>query len=120
MTPRYTVTCRLQLQLCRAGHQPGSHTLVSHAHAGKSPTPPRSLPVTHTGKQSTAGAHSSQPYLPRPNLYEEAAAFVGNLQDFGPREAVDSQLIFVNKKATGTDSQSDIHSFQVLGMQMRI
>lgn len=66
------------------------------------------------------GAHRSQPYLSWPNLYEETAAFVGNLQDFGPREAVDSQFIFVNKKATGTDSQSDIHSFQVLGMQMRI
>lgn len=59
-------------------------------------------------------------YLPWPNLDKEAAAFVGNFQDFGPREAVDSQFIFVNKKATGTDSQSDIHSFQVLGKQMRI
>lgn len=100
-----------------------SETPMSNAPAEQSPTPPHSRnihTVTIPSKHGITGAHSSQSYLPWPNLYEKAAAFVGNLQDFGPREAVDSQFIFVNKKATGTDSQSDIHAFQVLGMQIRI
>lgn len=57
---------------------------------------------------------TSQAYLPRPNLNKKAAALVGNLQHFGPRKTIDSQFIFIDKKATGTDTQSDIHAFQVL------
>lgn len=53
-------------------------------------------------------------YLSRANLNEKAATFVRNLQHFGPRKAVNSQLIFVNQKATRADTQDDIHSLQVL------
>lgn len=105
--------------------QPGSHTPKSNAPGREEPDPaPLRSSDTHTvaipRKKRMTEAHRSRSYLPWPNLYEEAAAFVGNLQDFGPWEAVDSQFILVNKKAAGTDSQSNIHSFQVLRMQMRI
>lgn len=43
-------------------------------------------------------------YLSRPNLNEKAATFVRNLQHFGPRKAVNSQLFFVNQKATRADT----------------
>lgn len=43
-------------------------------------------------------------YLSRTDLDEKAATFVRNLQHFGPREAVNSQLIFINQKATRADT----------------
>lgn len=60
------------------------------------------------------GERNSILYLSRPNLDEKAATFVRNLQHFGPRKAVNSQLIFVNQKATRADTQDDIHPLQVL------
>ena len=48
------------------------------------------------------------------DLDEEAAAFVGHLQDLGPREAVDPQLVFVHHQPTGADPQRDVHPIQVL------
>lgn len=60
------------------------------------------------------GITSSVCYLSRPNLNEKAATFVRNLQHFGPRKAVNSQLFFVNQKATRADTEDDIHALQVL------
>lgn len=55
-----------------------------------------------------------QSYLRWSDLDEEAAAFVGHFEDFGPGEAVDPQLVFVNHQTTGADAQHDVHTVQIL------
>lgn len=41
-------------------------------------------------------------HLRGPDLDEEAASLVGDLQDLGPGEAVDSELVLVDVKPAGT------------------
>lgn len=53
-------------------------------------------------------------YLGWSNFYEEAAAFVGHLEDFGPGEPVDPQLVFVDHQTTGADPQHDVNPIQIL------
>lgn len=53
-------------------------------------------------------------YLWCSDFDEEAAAFVGDLEHFGPWEAVDPQLVFVDHQATGADAQRDVNAIQVL------
>lgn len=45
---------------------------------------------------------------------EEAAAFVWNLEDFGPGETVDPQFVFVNHQTTGANPQHDVNTIQIL------
>lgn len=45
---------------------------------------------------------------------EETAAFVRNLEDFGPRKTVDPQFIFIDHETTGTHPQRDVHAIQIL------
>lgn len=45
---------------------------------------------------------------------EETAAFVGNLENFGPGKAVDPQLLFINHETTGTHPQRDFNTVQIL------
>lgn len=43
-------------------------------------------------------------------LDEEAAAFVGDLEDFGPGEPVDPQLVLVDHQTSRAHTQHNIHS----------
>lgn len=45
---------------------------------------------------------------------EEAAAFVWNLQDFGPWEPVDPEFIFVDHETVGANSKHDFNTIQIL------
>ena len=44
-----------------------------------------------------------QAHLPRPDLDVEVTPLVGDLENFGPGEAVDPQPVPVDKQAIGTD-----------------
>lgn len=53
-------------------------------------------------------------YLRWADLNEEAAPLVGDLEDFGPGEAVDPQLVLIDHQTAGADAQHDVHPLQVL------
>lgn len=44
-------------------------------------------------------------YLSGADLDVEVASFVGDLEDFGPGEAVDPEAVSVNEQAVGTHPQ---------------
>lgn len=56
-------------------------------------------------------------HLSRPDFDVEVAAFVGDLEDFGPGEAVYSKPVFVDQESVGTHSEHDVHPLRVLGIQ---
>ena len=45
---------------------------------------------------------------------EEAAAFVRDLEHFGPGETVDPQFVLVNHQTTGANPQHDVNTIEVL------
>lgn len=53
-------------------------------------------------------------HLRCPDFDKEAAAFVRDLEHFGPREAVDPQLVLVNHQATRADAQRNVDTIKVL------
>lgn len=65
-------------------------------------------PIQKTQKQKT------QIYLWRPDFDKEAAAFVRDLEHFGPRETVDPQLVLVNHQATGANPERNVNTIKIL------
>lgn len=56
----------------------------------------------------------SRLYLRWSYFDEEAAAFVWDLEDFGPRETIDPQFVFVDHQTTGANPQHDVNTIQIL------
>lgn len=54
------------------------------------------------------------PHLSGSDLDVKVAAFIRNLEDLGPGEAVDPQTVFIDQQAVGTHSQHDVHAIRVL------
>lgn len=53
-------------------------------------------------------------YLRGSYFDEEAAAFVWDLEDFGPWKTIDPQFVFVNHQTTGANPQHDVNTIQIL------
>lgn len=60
-------------------------------------------------QEEDCGAH-----LSGPNLDVEVVPLVGDLEDFGPGEAVDPQPVSVDEQAACTHAQHYLHTLRVL------
>ena len=54
--------------------------------------------------------------LARTDLDVEVIPLVGDLEDLGPREAVDSEAVAVDEEPWGTDADHDVDALGVLGL----
>lgn len=50
-------------------------------------------------------------YLSRADLDVEVASFVGDLEDFWPREPVDPEAVSVNEQTVGAHAKHYVNSF---------
>ena len=60
--------------------------------------------------------HRLNSYLSRTNLNIKVIPLVGNLEDLGPCEAVNTKAIPVDEKPRGTNTDHDVNILAVLGL----
>lgn len=69
--------------------------------------------IRHTALNSRVSEDDGT-HLSRPDLDVEVVPLVGDLEYFGPGEAIDAQFISVDEQAAGTNPQHDLHSLRIL------
>lgn len=71
------------------------------------------------GVRNETEVKNSEVYLRWTDFDEEAAVLVRDLEDFGPREPVDPQFVFINHETAGADPKHDVDTVQILGATSR-
>ena len=82
---------------------PAPSTSIHASGVGKNPDPAARVHSISVDP-SEDGEFPRQAHLPRPDLDVEVTPLIGDLENLGPGEAVDSQPVPVNEQAIGTDS----------------